>query len=130
MEGGVLKVSKGVLVVIKARKSRSLCVLHGSTLTGYATVSSLSMSDFDITKLWHMRLGHMSEKGLTLLRKRGLLCGQSTGKMDFVSTVYSESGRDSALALESIRLEVLWIIFTLNCGDQHQFHQKEELDIF
>ena len=85
-------------------------VLHGSTVTGFATISSSSMYESDVTKLCHMRLEHMSEKGLTLLRKRGLLCGQSTGKMDFVSTVYSESGRDSALALESIRLEVLWII--------------------
>ena len=82
-EGGVLKVSKGALVVMKARKVGSLYVLHGSIMTGSVAVSSSPMSDSDVTKLWHMRLGHMSEKGLTLLRKRGLLCGQSTGKMDF-----------------------------------------------
>nr|XP_027086498.1 probable LRR receptor-like serine/threonine-protein kinase At3g47570 [Coffea arabica] len=39
--------------------------------------------DTDITKLWHMRLGHMSEKGLGILSKRGLLCGQSTGPLEF-----------------------------------------------
>ena len=82
-EGGVLKVSKGALVVMKARKVGSLYVLHGLTVTASVAVSSSSMSDSDVTKLWHMRLGHMSEKGLTLLSKRGLLCGQSTGKMDF-----------------------------------------------
>ena len=82
-EGGVLKVSKGALVVMKARKVGSMYILHGLTMMGSATVSSSPMSDTDVTKLWHMRLGHMSEKGLTLLRKRGLLCGQSTGKMDF-----------------------------------------------
>ena len=42
-------------------------------MTGAAAVSI--SSDDDITKLWHMRLGHMGEKGLTLLSKRGLLCG-------------------------------------------------------
>ncbi|XP_071913996.1 uncharacterized protein [Coffea arabica] len=30
-----------------------------------------------------MRLGHMSEKGLGILSKRGLLCGQSTGSLEF-----------------------------------------------
>ena len=39
-EGGVLKVSKGALVVMKARKDGSLYVLHGSTVTGSAVVSS------------------------------------------------------------------------------------------
>ena len=68
---------------MKARKAGSLYVLNGSTVTSSATFSSSSMSDSDVTKLWNMRLGHMSEKGLTLLTKRGLLCGQSTGKMDF-----------------------------------------------
>ena len=80
-EGGVLKISKGALVLMKACKSGSLYILQGSTITGAAAVST--SSDVDITKLWHMRLGHMGEKGLTLLSKRGLLCGQSTGKMDF-----------------------------------------------
>jgi len=41
------------------------------------------MSDSDVTKLWHMRLGHMSDKGMAILSKRGLLCGQSTGKIEF-----------------------------------------------
>ena len=30
-----------------------------------------------------MRLGHMSEKYLNMLSKRGLLCEQSTGPLDF-----------------------------------------------
>ena len=77
-EGGALKVNKGALVVMKARKAGSMYVLHGSTVTDSAAVSSSPMTDSDVTKLWHMRLRHMSEKGLTLLRKKGLLCGQST----------------------------------------------------
>ncbi|XP_071909556.1 uncharacterized protein [Coffea arabica] len=57
--------------------------IQGSTVTGAAAVSTSSLSDTDITKLWHMRLGHMSEKGLGILSKRGLLCGQSTGPLEF-----------------------------------------------
>jgi GAG-pre-integrase domain len=41
-----------------------------------------STSDFDNTKLWHMILGHMSERGMILLSKECLLCGQSTHKLD------------------------------------------------
>ncbi|KAG8497386.1 hypothetical protein CXB51_008630 [Gossypium anomalum] len=40
-------------------------VRHGSTVTGDAVVASSSFSDDDITKLWHMRLGHMSENDMT-----------------------------------------------------------------
>ncbi|KAG8474588.1 hypothetical protein CXB51_031227 [Gossypium anomalum] len=64
-ESGVLKISKGSLVVMKGqRKTAKLYVLQGSTVTGDAVVASSSLSDDDITKLWHMRLGHMSENGM------------------------------------------------------------------
>ena len=83
-EGGVLKVCKGALVVMKGqRKSANLYVLQGSTVTGDAAVSTPSLSDDDVTKLWHMRLGHMSEKGMAELSKRGLLDGQSISKLEF-----------------------------------------------
>ncbi|KAG8476956.1 hypothetical protein CXB51_030500 [Gossypium anomalum] len=50
-------------------------VRHGSTVTGDAAIVSSSLSDNDITKLWHMRLGHMSENDMVELSKRGLLDG-------------------------------------------------------
>ncbi|KAG8478903.1 hypothetical protein CXB51_028748 [Gossypium anomalum] len=82
-ESGVLKISKGSLVVMKGqRKTAKLYVLQGSTVTGDAAVASSSLSDDDITKLWHMRLGHMSENGMEesiTRRKRWsifiLICG-------------------------------------------------------
>ncbi|KAG8498932.1 hypothetical protein CXB51_005361 [Gossypium anomalum] len=83
-ESGVLKISKGSLVVMKGqRKTVKLYVLQGSTVTGDAAVASSSLSDDDITKLWHMRLGHMSENGMVELSKRGLLDGQGIFKLNF-----------------------------------------------
>ncbi|KAG8499392.1 hypothetical protein CXB51_005981 [Gossypium anomalum] len=80
----VLKISKRSLVVMKGqRKIAKLYVLQGSTFTGNAAVTSSSLSDDDITKLWHMRLGHMSENGMTELSKRGLLDGQGICKLNF-----------------------------------------------
>ncbi|KAG8474128.1 hypothetical protein CXB51_033787 [Gossypium anomalum] len=55
----------------------------GSTVTGDAAVASSSLSDDDITKLRHMRLGHMSENGMAELSKRGLLDGQRICKLNF-----------------------------------------------
>ncbi|KAG8481939.1 hypothetical protein CXB51_026741 [Gossypium anomalum] len=67
-ESGVLKISKRSLVVMKGqRKTTKLYVLQGSTITGDAAVTSSSLSDDDITKLWHMRLGHMSENSMGTL---------------------------------------------------------------
>jgi hypothetical protein len=58
--GGVLKVSKGSLVVMK---SANLYVLSGDTIIGTAAISSAAAATSDNcsdSKLWHMRLGHMS----------------------------------------------------------------------
>ena len=48
-----------------------------------SAVASSSMPESDVTKLWYIRLGYMSKKGLTVLNKRDVLCGQSTGKLEF-----------------------------------------------
>ncbi|KAG8493469.1 hypothetical protein CXB51_010771 [Gossypium anomalum] len=83
-ESGVLKISKGSLVMMKGkRKTAKLYVLQGSTVTGDAVVAFSSLSNDDITKLWHMCLGHMSENGMVELRKIGLLDGQGICKLNF-----------------------------------------------
>ncbi|KAG8503781.1 hypothetical protein CXB51_001898 [Gossypium anomalum] len=46
-------------------------------------VASSSLSDDDITKLWHIRLGHMSQNGMVELSKKGLLDGQGICKLNF-----------------------------------------------
>ncbi|KAG9453140.1 hypothetical protein H6P81_006044 [Aristolochia fimbriata] len=60
-EGGAMKVSRGVLTVMKGRKIGTLYVLDGSTVTGSTTVASASLTESETTRLWHLRLGHMSE---------------------------------------------------------------------
>ena len=47
--GGVLKVSRGALVLLKAKRSNSLYVLMGSTVTGYPAVTSCTTSSVDRT---------------------------------------------------------------------------------
>ncbi|KAK2992378.1 hypothetical protein RJ640_018297 [Escallonia rubra] len=58
-------------------------VLSGSTVTGVAASTSSFDIDSDTTKLWHMRLGHMSERGMDVLSKQGLLGSKKIRKLDF-----------------------------------------------
>ena len=81
-EGGVLKISKGALVVMKGhQKIAMLYAQQGATIIGDVAIASLLLSEDNITKLWHMRLGHMSENGMVELSRRGLLDGQKTSKL-------------------------------------------------
>ena len=83
-EGGVLKICKEALVMIKGhQKAAMLYVMQGSTIIGDVVVASRSLSKDDIMKLWHMRLGHMSKNGMAELSRRGLLDGQKTSKLQF-----------------------------------------------
>ena len=52
-------------------------------MTDDVAVSMSEDPDLDTTRLWYKQLGHMSERGLYLLSKQGLLCGQKTEKLDF-----------------------------------------------
>ena len=52
-------------------------------MIGTAAVSQSSDKRDDRTNLWHRRLGHMSEHGLSVLSKQGLLGGDVTGKIQF-----------------------------------------------
>ena len=82
-EGGFLKVTKGSMVVMKGKLQGGIYILLGSTVIGTVAVLSSERSYDDATRLWHMRLGHMSEKGMTILAGRGLLKGLKNCKLGF-----------------------------------------------
>lgn len=99
-EAGVLRIIKGSLIVMKANRSAgSLYIVQGSTVTGTAAVSSTTSATSngpssvidslssnprnDFTTLWHMRLGHLSEKGMQVLSKRGYFGKQGINKLEF-----------------------------------------------
>jgi len=58
---------------MKGKLVNRLYLLQGSTIVGAATVSSSLDHELDTTRLWHMRLGHMSEVGMIILSKRAWL---------------------------------------------------------
>jgi len=81
-EGGYLNVYKGSDVVLRGVKQGSLYVLQGSTVTGSIAVAS-AVNDADQTRLWHMRLAHMSERGMQILSKEDLLGGHKLKNLEF-----------------------------------------------
>ncbi|KAK2978046.1 hypothetical protein RJ640_000707 [Escallonia rubra] len=61
IKGGVMKVSKGAMVIMKGQKTGNLYKLMGKTVIGGASVSTHAGSSNDNSELWHKRLGHLSE---------------------------------------------------------------------
>jgi len=61
-EGGVIHVCKGSSVILKGVKQGTLYFLQGITLADYADVSSSEIDQEDMTTLWHMKVGHISER--------------------------------------------------------------------
>ena len=76
-----LKVTKGVMVVMKGQKSlKNIYKLLESTIVGEITSVE---SEIDYTILWHTWLGHSSEWVILELYKRNLLKGIKMCKIDF-----------------------------------------------
>ena len=95
-KGGVMKITKGTLLVMKGRKVNQLYRLIGNIVVGGAVVITSTKSSKDDTKLWHMRLGHIGERGMLELQKRNLLKGVKTCKLDFCKyCVYGKQPRVS-----------------------------------
>ncbi|KAG8479822.1 hypothetical protein CXB51_029312 [Gossypium anomalum] len=72
MRDGVLKVTSGALVILKGIRKNNLYYYQGSTVIG-AVAAASDNKELDSMQLWHMKLGHASEKSLKILAKQGLL---------------------------------------------------------
>jgi hypothetical protein len=80
-EGGVMKLTKCVMVVMKGQtNSKNIYKLLGSTVVGGIAFVE---SNLDCIVLWHMQLGHLSERSMLKHHKRNLLKGVKTCKLDF-----------------------------------------------
>jgi len=103
VENGVLKVMRSVMVPTKGLRQGNLYLLPGTTVIGSAALCTTSI-DVDTTKLWHMRLGHISEKGITILSKKGYLDSAGTSKLEFCDHCVFENKRGSvSLQLNTVR---------------------------
>ncbi|KAK3012115.1 hypothetical protein RJ639_010588 [Escallonia herrerae] len=128
---GVMRIMKGALVVMKGLKQNSLYLLQGSTVTrAVAAAASSSDIDSDTTELWHMRLGHMSERGVDVLSKQGLLGSKKIGKLDFCEhCVFGKQfliSRDVTFDESSMLSKKKELI---DAGKDHDVREKVELEV-
>ncbi|KAG6429902.1 hypothetical protein SASPL_107959 [Salvia splendens] len=82
-EDGVMHIIKGSKVVLTALKRGTLYILKGSIVTGSADTASSEIPAESMTELWHMRLGHMGERGMQILSKRDFFSGHKVKNLDF-----------------------------------------------
>ena len=76
----ILRVTKGVLTVMKGKRTaENIYKLLGNIVIGGA--ATVEFDHDDCKKLWHMRLGHLSEREMTKLHKRNLLKGIKNCKL-------------------------------------------------
>ncbi|KAH9750404.1 hypothetical protein KPL71_013868 [Citrus sinensis] len=79
IERDLKQIEENGLVIMKGIRRNGLYVLTGSTAEPAITASVSS----DRTKLWHMRLAHMSEKGMKEPSKQGLLGNDQITSLQF-----------------------------------------------
>jgi len=106
-ENGVLKVIKGAMVLMKGLRQGSLYFLQGTTVIGSAAVYT-TLANVDNMKLWHMRLGYISEKGMTILSKKGCLGSAGMGKLDFCE--HSVDGKQKRVSFSTAKHHIQGII--------------------
>jgi len=66
---GALKVTKGSMTVLKVEHTTNLYKVIESAMIGDASIATKK----DTTRHWHMRLGHMNERGLEALYRKRVL---------------------------------------------------------
>nr|KYP69064.1 Retrovirus-related Pol polyprotein from transposon TNT 1-94 [Cajanus cajan] len=64
-------------------KKGNLYMLQGSTSSISESVSVAKKNIHDLTYLWHMRLGHMSERGMMILSRQQLLGNHTVKELRF-----------------------------------------------
>jgi hypothetical protein len=93
VEGGVMKVSKGILLVMKAKRIENIYQLEGITESDQVAAVSKNVS-VSTRLIWHQRLGHMSEKVLKVLLDHNLLLSLKSLKLYFCKhCIYEKHSR-------------------------------------
>ena len=130
LQNGILKVVSGALVVMKGIRRNNLYLYQGSTAVGTAAAVSEADKVAEMSRLWHMRLGHDGEKSLQTLAMQGLLKGAKTCKLDFCEQCvlgkqkrvkFGTAIHNTEGILDYIRTDVWGPTKTTSLGGKHYF---------
>ena len=116
-QDGTLKVVKGCSTILKGQKRDTLYILQGVAELGE---SNTVESDKDETALWHSRLGHMSQKGMEVLVKKGCLNREVIKELKFCEDcVYGKNHRVSFGPAQHVTKDKLGYIHSDLWGSPH-----------
>ena len=77
---GVLNISNGAMVVMRGRRlDNNLYRMEGSMVTGESDAAAAAQDQQGAYRMWHYRLGHMGDKELRELSRRGLISDLKDG---------------------------------------------------
>ena len=80
------------MIILRCIKRNGLYFLLGTTIIGSAFVAQSLGNNME--KLWHLILGHVSERGMSELNKQGCFGKNQLGKLEFCENcVYGKSCR-------------------------------------
>jgi len=116
-QDGILKIVKGCSTILKGQKRDTLYILDGVTEEGE---SHSSAEVKDETALWHSRLGHMSQKGMEILVKKGCLRREVIKELEFCEDcVYGKQHRVSFAPAQHVTKEKLAYVHSDLWGSPH-----------
>ncbi|GKC56778.1 putative RNA-directed DNA polymerase, partial [Tanacetum coccineum] len=111
---GLWKITLGSLVVARGKRESKLYMTHPNISKSIVN----AVDNDDMTELWHKRLGHMSEKGMSILSKKNVLSGMHDIKLKKCS--HCLAGKQTRLAFKShslFRMEnILDLVHSDVCG--------------
>ena len=111
---GQWKLTKGSLVVARGTKRSNLYLMQASTSSATVNVTENDSS----TELWHRRLSHMSEKGLSCLAKKNLLSGLKSATLK--NCAHCLAGKQKRVSFKrhppSRKSELLELVHSDVCG--------------
>jgi len=92
-KNGILSVKDGTKTLMSGKRCEKLYILQGKPEVGQMYATERKSDD---TVLWHRRLGHMSQKNLDLLVRKGLLDRKKVSVMEMCEDcVYGKAKRVS-----------------------------------
>ncbi|GJZ30517.1 putative RNA-directed DNA polymerase [Tanacetum coccineum] len=111
---GLWKVTLGSLIVARGKRESKLYMTHPKISKSIVN----AVDNDDMTELWHKRLGHMSEKGMSILSKKNVLSG--VHDINLKKCSHCLAGKQTRLAFKSrspFRMEnILDLVHSDVCG--------------
>ncbi|GKD43901.1 putative RNA-directed DNA polymerase, partial [Tanacetum coccineum] len=111
---GLWKVTLGSLIVARGKRESKLYMTHPKISKSIVN----AVDNDDMTELWHKRLGHMSEKGMSILSKKNVLSG--VHDINLKKCSHYLAGKQTRLAFKSrspFRMEnILDLVHSDVCG--------------